>query len=665
MFHYLLTALIDYVFCILLAIRKNNPASFAGALGAFCLGTWSLELFFLSYIQDLDLLRPIFHVSRWGMFFIPFFFALFTYVVLSKKSKNYVYIVLIPGLIVTSALCLSNLFLFPSELVVNVVGYFPAPDALFFVMFINFIYLSVGALIYAAFCYKKSPIREKQRIKWLMSTLILLVLLGSVSTIIFVKESYLLMYSGVVGNLLFTSLFFYTSSDSILVNLKLAIVDGITNLLILCFYVVLFLVSLTYLPPLDLSVSSFLYVLLLLVVVILSFSKISEMLLLRVRSAISDVEYDYKIEKISVGDQLRRCVGVEDICLELDRLFYTKIKVDNYRIIVADADDIGWVLGEEREVSDGCLKIVPTDSVFADKTAIDSSLVMRDETSGELLNELVQLYAECFIPVVHKGEVIAVVTVGAPLNRSYYLYEDMYLFNWLGVELGQVIGRIIDSNHMLHELIEARKTLSIIGVMNQYHHDIKVPLAIIDGVVSTNIYTPEKQREIVLEQVERGTKMIAMMATMLRGKRTRTLAPLILTNIIVDSLSLFKSRFSNVDTEFEAQSEVVGDAVDLKILFINLVKNSAEAGGVGRSLDLKIRTWEEYNSVYIAFSDSGVGMTKRQCDTLWEEGATTKINGSGIGLQAIKRIASEHNATIRVESKVNVGTTFTLRFVCS
>eukprot|EP01025_Chloroclados_australasicus_P042430 TRINITY_DN4512_c1_g2_i1.p2 TRINITY_DN4512_c1_g2~~TRINITY_DN4512_c1_g2_i1.p2 ORF type:complete len:140 (+),score=10.41 TRINITY_DN4512_c1_g2_i1:3-422(+) len=111
--------------------------------------------------------------------------------------------------------------------------------------------------------------------------------------------------------------------------------------------------------------------------------------------------------------------------------------------------------------------------------------------------------------------------VGAPTQDTYYRYDDIRLFEWLQAELGQVLNRIRKLDEMQNQLGQAKKTLSMLGVMNHYHHDIKAPLSIIDGVLSNDIYDKEKQKDIVLQQVERGSRLIATMAGILNKRKEK------------------------------------------------------------------------------------------------------------------------------------------------
>ena len=218
---------------------------------------------------------------------------------------------------------------------------------------------------------------------------------------------------------------------------------------------------------------------------------------------------------------------------------------------------------------------------------------------------------------------------------------------------------------MHEQLGEAKKTLSMLSLMNHYHHDIKAPFAIIDGILSNDIYDRDKQRDIVLAQVERGSKLIATMASILGGHHKRRIQSCALETLVQDCLYLFEKSFDRIEYELSGIPDIRGDAEDLKILFINLIKNAAEARRDTEELTIKIKSWVENNNVYFSISDNGTGMTKSQLANLWEAGFSRKKFGNGIGMQAIKRIVDEHNAHIDVTSEVAKGSEFTLCFFAS
>ena len=90
----------------------------------------------------------------------------------------------------------------------------------------------------------------------------------------------------------------------------------------------------------------------------------------------------------------------------------------------------------------------------------------------------------------------------------------------------------------------------------------------------------------------------------------------------------------------------------------NLIKNSIDAmKGKG---DLNIVMEDKPEEVCILISDTGQGLSKKQFNTIFETGYTTKKRGWGLGLSLAKRIIEKyHNGKIKVlSSELGKGTTF-------
>ena len=107
---------------------------------------------------------------------------------------------------------------------------------------------------------------------------------------------------------------------------------------------------------------------------------------------------------------------------------------------------------------------------------------------------------------------------------------------------------------------------------------------------------------------------------------------------------------------------------ELNQVILNLVVNAAQAIGdvvksTGRRGEIKIKTWAETDRVRISISDTGTGMTPEVMEKMYEPFFTTKPVGTGTGQGlAISRsaIVDKHGGTIDVESKLGVGSTFTI-----
>jgi len=110
----------------------------------------------------------------------------------------------------------------------------------------------------------------------------------------------------------------------------------------------------------------------------------------------------------------------------------------------------------------------------------------------------------------------------------------------------------------------------------------------------------------------------------------------------------------------------------LKQVFINLVKNAAEAMDKGGKITVTTRFLSESakimidekrripGSIEIIVSDNGPGIDQRIKETLFEPYTTTKIGSenAGLGLSIVHSIVRELNGKIICKTKPGKGTSF-------
>ncbi|MEM3616683.1 MAG: PAS domain S-box protein [Candidatus Bathyarchaeia archaeon] len=108
-------------------------------------------------------------------------------------------------------------------------------------------------------------------------------------------------------------------------------------------------------------------------------------------------------------------------------------------------------------------------------------------------------------------------------------------------------------------------------------------------------------------------------------------------------------------------SRVVRIKVDfdkIKRVLVNLVRNAVDAMPKGGTLTIKCR--KRNGNVEFVVSDTGVGMSEETIKMLWTPLFTTKAKGMGFGLSICKRFVEAHGGTIKVESALGKGSTFTV-----
>jgi PAS domain S-box-containing protein len=110
--------------------------------------------------------------------------------------------------------------------------------------------------------------------------------------------------------------------------------------------------------------------------------------------------------------------------------------------------------------------------------------------------------------------------------------------------------------------------------------------------------------------------------------------------------------------------QVIGDKSGLQQVFINLINNAAKFSRQGGTVEIVVS--ENESEVLIDIVDSGVGIPEQAIPHLFERFYRAKnvtiaeIPGSGIGLYIVKSLVEELGGTIRVDSVLNQGTTFTV-----
>lgn len=119
-----------------------------------------------------------------------------------------------------------------------------------------------------------------------------------------------------------------------------------------------------------------------------------------------------------------------------------------------------------------------------------------------------------------------------------------------------------------------------------------------------------------------------------------------------------------LDWSVEPESlELTADPDLLEQVMINLLLNAIYAvmGKKNPRITLKALLGSE-GAIIITVEDNGVGIVQEAIEKIFIPFFTTKEKGSGIGLSLSRRIVRLHKGTIKVKSKVDEGSTFTLRF---
>lgn len=127
-----------------------------------------------------------------------------------------------------------------------------------------------------------------------------------------------------------------------------------------------------------------------------------------------------------------------------------------------------------------------------------------------------------------------------------------------------------------------------------------------------------------------------------------------------------KSKIQIITDVIPEDLRISLDENQIEQVFINLIKNAIQALQEEEihSPCIKVAAFSQQDgSIIISIEDNGPGIDEEALEKIFIPFFTTKKGGSGIGLTLSKQIMRLHNGTISAKSKVNEGTTFTLKFV--
>ncbi|MDO5112386.1 MAG: ATP-binding protein [Clostridia bacterium] len=131
-----------------------------------------------------------------------------------------------------------------------------------------------------------------------------------------------------------------------------------------------------------------------------------------------------------------------------------------------------------------------------------------------------------------------------------------------------------------------------------------------------------------------------------------------------------KGQTLTVEAEGIRQARVIGDNVRLTQVFVNILSNSVKFTPAGGRISLRVRqapAREKGFGTYIfTLSDTGIGMSPAFVDQVFdtftraEEADGARVEGTGLGMAIAKNLVELMGGTIRCESELGKGTTFTV-----
>jgi len=121
----------------------------------------------------------------------------------------------------------------------------------------------------------------------------------------------------------------------------------------------------------------------------------------------------------------------------------------------------------------------------------------------------------------------------------------------------------------------------------------------------------------------------------------------------------------SISLDVRSEAIIMADPGDMEIVFNNLLSNAVKYNKRGGKAEITIDSTD--TDVIVFFTDSGIGLLPEDIENLFAEFVriknekTKNISGSGLGLSIVKKVVELYKGTIKVESKPDIGSVFTVR----
>jgi signal transduction histidine kinase len=231
-------------------------------------------------------------------------------------------------------------------------------------------------------------------------------------------------------------------------------------------------------------------------------------------------------------------------------------------------------------------------------------------------------------------------------------------------------------NRMLDRIQSLLKSMKEIN--DNIAHDLRSPLARIRGIAEMSLLKEKSihtYREMAASTIEECDTLIGMINTMLEiteaeaGVNGVEAEEFELTALIQEACELFRpiaeEKKINLKTDLPESLTMISDRKKMQRIVTNLLENAIKYTPKGGKVAVSAAA--RNGEVRIKFEDTGMGISENDLPHIFERfyrcDRSRSQGGVGLGLSLVKAYTESINGTVHVESTLNQGSRFELRFV--
>ena len=208
-------------------------------------------------------------------------------------------------------------------------------------------------------------------------------------------------------------------------------------------------------------------------------------------------------------------------------------------------------------------------------------------------------------------------------------------------------------------------------------HELRTPITVIlaqsDYALqySDTFEEAKESLEVINRHAKRMTNLINQIMELSKLERQKEIEKerINLSNIVLQLLDdykpLLESKNLNLVYNVEKDIRIQGNKIMLERVFLNILMNAVKF----TKTNIEVSLTREDKTAVLKIRDNGIGISEENKKFIWErffqvnDSRNKEENkGSGLGLSMVKKIVDLHSATIDLESELEQGTCFTIKF---
>ena len=208
-------------------------------------------------------------------------------------------------------------------------------------------------------------------------------------------------------------------------------------------------------------------------------------------------------------------------------------------------------------------------------------------------------------------------------------------------------------------------------------HELRTPITVIlaqsDYALqySDTFEEAKESLEVINRHAKRMTNLINQIMELSKLERQKEIEKerINLSNIVLQLLEdykpLLESKNLNLVYNVEKDIRIQGNKIMLERVFLNILMNAIKF----TKTNIEVSLTRDDKTAVLKIRDDGIGISEENKKFIWErfyqvnDSRNKEENkGSGLGLSMVKKIVDLHSATIDLESEIDQGTCFTIKF---